>query len=429
VVRALAHRRARHLVHLQPVGKTLLARAVAGEAEVPFLSVSGSGFVEMFVGVGASRVRDLFAEARRRAPAIIFIDEIDALGTRRGSNAIGGNDEREQTLNQLLAEMDGFDQAPGVVVIAATNRAEMLDAALLRPGRFDRQVVVGLPTLPDREAILSAHAAGKPMASNVDLAAVARSTPGFSGADLANLVNEAAIHAVRARRNVIVADDVDAARDRILLGRREDGNLLLPEEKYAVAVHEAGHALVAALSPHADPVAKVTILPAGAALGATQQLPEVERRLYSESHLRDSLAVRLGGRAAELVVLGEASTGAADDLAGATALATRMVREFGLSPDLGPVGYAEPGGHGDPSPLARPYSESTQRRVDAAVADLLRRAETTAVDLLRGHRGALDRLVARLLEEETVTGAQVLAALRDTPHQGGGAAHSQEVSR
>jgi cell division protease FtsH len=410
-------------------GKTLLARAVAGEADVPFLSVSGSGFVEMFVGVGASRVRDLFTEARRRAPAIIFIDEIDALGTRRASHALGGNDEREQTLNQLLAEMDGFDQAPGVVVIAATNRAEMLDLALLRPGRFDRQVVVGLPTLPDREAILAAHAAGKPLASNVDLAAVARSTPGFSGADLANLVNEAAIHAVRARRNVIVGDDVDAARDRILLGRREDTNLLLPEEKHAVAVHEAGHALVAALSPHADPVAKVTILPAGAALGATQQLPEVERHLYSEGWLRDSLAVRLGGRAAELVVLGEGSTGAADDLAGATALATRMVREFGLSPALGPVGYAENTGEG---PLtARAYSEATQQLVDAAVADLLRDAEATAVAVLREHRAALDRLVADLLQAETVTGEQVLAALAGTPDPttGGGAAQSPEASR
>jgi cell division protease FtsH len=319
-------------------GKTLLARAVAGEAKVPFLSVSGSGFVEMFVGVGASRVRDLFAEARRRGPAIIFIDEIDAIGSRRVSGNIGGNDEREQTLNQLLAEMDGFEEAAGVVVIAATNRPETLDPALLRPGRFDRQVVVPLPTPADRAAILAVHAAGKPLATNVDLSVVARSTPGFSGADLANLVNEAAIHAVRARREVITPDDVDAARDRILLGRRDDSTVLLPEEKRSVAVHEAGHALVAVLSPHADPVAKVTILPAGAALGATHQLPEVERHLYSEGYLRDTLAVRLGGRAAELVVSGEGSTGAADDLAGATELATRMVREFGLSAKLGPIG-------------------------------------------------------------------------------------------
>ena len=252
-------------------GKTLLARAVAGEAKVPFLSVSGSGFVEMFVGVGASRVRDLFEDARRRAPAIVFIDEIDAIGSRRMAGNIGGNDEREQTLNQLLAEMDGFDQASGVVVIAATNRPETLDPALLRPGRFDRQVVVPLPTQADRAAILAVHATGKPLATNIDLTRVARATPGFSGADLANLINEAAIVAVRAHREVITADDIDAARDRILLGRREDSNALLPEEKRAVAVHESGHALVAALSAHADPVAKVTILPAGPSLGATHR--------------------------------------------------------------------------------------------------------------------------------------------------------------
>jgi cell division protease FtsH len=270
-------------------GKTLLARAVAGEASVPFLSVSGSGFVEMFVGVGASRVRDLFDEARQRAPAIIFIDEIDAIGSRRHAGVIGGNDEREQTLNQLLAEMDGFDQSPGVVVIAATNRPDALDVALLRPGRFDRQVVVALPTQTDRAAILAVHAKGKPIASDVDLAVVARATPGFSGADLANLVNEAAIHAVRARRAVITMDDLDAARDRILLGRREDSNVLLPEEKLTVAVHEAGHALVAVLSPHADPVAKVTILPAGMALGTTEQLPEAERHLYGEAYLHETL--------------------------------------------------------------------------------------------------------------------------------------------
>jgi len=396
-------------------GKTLLARAVAGEAKVPFLSVSGSGFVEMFVGVGASRVRDLFADARRRAPAIIFIDEIDALGARRGSAMVGGNDEREQTLNQLLAEMDGFDQAPGVVIIAATNRPESLDPALLRPGRFDRQVVVGLPTQADRAAILAVHAANKPLAVNVDLAVVARSTPGFSGADLANLVNEAAIHAVRAHRKVIVADDIDAARDRIMLGRREDSNVLLPDEKHAVAVHEAGHALVAMLSQHADPIAKVTILPAGASLGATHQLPEVERHLYSESYLRDMLAVRLGGRAAELVVFAEGSTGAADDLAGATDTAVRMVREFGLSTALGPVGYGERTAHYLPGQelLGRPYSEATQRLIDSEVADLLRQAETTAVTLLRRHRPALDRLTALLVEHETLSGDQARSALSD----------------
>jgi cell division protease FtsH len=317
-------------------GKTLLARAVAGEASVAFLSVTGSAFVEMFVGVGASRVRDLFAEARLRAPSIIFIDEIDAIGGRRGGPVVGGHEEREQTLNQLLAEMDGFDQASGIVVLAATNRPETLDPALLRPGRFDRQVTIPLPNLGERAAILAVHAAAKHLAPDVDLHVIARATPGFSGADLANLVNEAAINAVRAGRTVIEAHDLDAARDRMLLGRRETSNALLPEERHAVAVHESGHALLAALCEHADPVAKVTILPAGVALGATEQLPEAERHLYSQGYLTDLLTVRLGGRAAELVVFGEGSTGAANDLTGATQIATRMVRDFGLSPALGP---------------------------------------------------------------------------------------------
>jgi ATP-dependent metalloprotease FtsH len=277
-------------------GKTLIARAVAGEAGVPFLSVTGSSFVEMFVGVGAARVRDLFADARKRAPSIVFIDEIDAIGQRRGGQVIS-NDERDQTLNQMLSEMDGFDPATGVVVIAATNRPEVLDPALLRPGRFDRQVVIPLPTQRERRAILAVHARGKPLGGDVGLGVVARGTPGFSGADLANLVNEAAIYAVRAGRDVIQAVDFSEARDRVLLGRRESSNALLPDEKRAVAVHESGHALVAALSKHGDPVAKVAILPAGQALGATEQLPVDERHLYSEGYLKDSLGIRMGGRA------------------------------------------------------------------------------------------------------------------------------------
>ncbi|WP_327072655.1 ATP-dependent zinc metalloprotease FtsH [Kitasatospora purpeofusca] len=398
-------------------GKTLLARAVAGEAEVPFLSVTGSAFVEMFVGVGASRVRDLFDEARKRAPSIIFIDEIDAVGGRRGGGArLGGNDEREQTLNQLLAEMDGFDQSTGIVVLAATNRPDALDPALLRPGRFDRQVTVPLPNQSERSAILVVHVRGKTLAPDVDLDRVARGTPGFSGADLANLVNEAAINAVRASRATITARDLDTARDRVLLGRRESSNALLPEERRSVAVHESGHALMAALCEHADPVAKVTILPAGMTLGATEQLPEAERHLYSESYLTDLLTVQLGGRAAELVVFGEGSTGAANDLANATQIATRMVREFGLSAELGPVGYATTTPqHLDPGPedmLRRPYSESTQRTVDEEVARLLRQAEARAVDLLRGHRRQLDELAALLVEEETVDGTVVLGILR-----------------
>jgi cell division protease FtsH len=401
-------------------GKTLLARAVAGEAGVVFFSVTGSGFVELFVGVGASRVRDLFEQARKRAPAIIFIDEIDAIGQRRaGSGAVVSNDEREQTLNQLLAEMDGFEPSTGIVVLAATNRPEILDPALLRPGRFDREVTIPLPNVTERAAILAVHSRGKKLAPDVNLDAIARGTPGFSGADLANLTNEAAIFAVRDGRDVITAGDFDAARDRIILGRREGSNVLLPEEKHAVAVHESGHALVAALSPQADPVAKVTILPAGQALGVTEQLPLVERHMYGEDYLHDSLAVRLGGRAAELVVLGQGSTGAANDLAGATDLATKMVREFGLSKTLGPVGYPEGGsvflGSGGPGMSSRPFAEATQAEIDREVAMLLREAEKRAIELLTEHRSVLDALTNLLLESETVDGSEVyrLAGLPD----------------
>ncbi|HEY2551686.1 MAG TPA: ATP-dependent zinc metalloprotease FtsH [Streptosporangiaceae bacterium] len=393
-------------------GKTLLARAVAGEADVPFFSVTGSSFVEMFVGVGAARVRDLFNEARKRAPAIIFVDEIDAIGQRRaGSGAVVANDEREQTLNQLLSEMDGFDTSMGLVVMGATNRPEVLDPALLRPGRFDRQVVIPLPTLNERAAILAVHCRDKRLDSDVDLQVVARGTPGFSGADLANLANEAAIFAVRDKREVLTAADFENARERILLGRREGSNVLLPEEKHAVAIHEAGHALVAALSEHADPVSKVTILPAGQALGVTQQLPLVERHLYGEDYLTETLAVRLGGRAAELVELNQGSTGASNDLASATELATRMVREFGLSQALGPVGYPEGGsvflGAGGSGLSSRPFAEATQATIDTEVARLLREAESTAVDLIRSHRPELDQLVDLLVEHETVDGEAV----------------------
>jgi len=412
-------------------GKTLLARAVAGEAHVPFFSVSGSSFVELFVGVGAARVRDLFAEARKRAPAIIFIDEIDAIGQRRAGGGGGyvANDEREQTLNQLLAEMDGFEPSSGIVVLAATNRPEILDPALLRPGRFDRQVVIPLPNVNERAAILAVHCRGKKIDPGVDLNAIARGTPGFSGADLANLVNEAAINAVRAGRDVITAADFDAARDRIILGRREGSNVLLPEEKRAVAVHESGHAVVAALSEHADPVAKVTILPAGQTLGVTEQLPLVERHMYGEDYLHDSLTVRLGGRASELVVLGQGSTGAANDLAGATELAIKMVREFGLSDTLGPIGYPDGGsvflGGGGPAMSSRPFAEATQAEIDREVSKLLRQAEERATELLRGHRSQLDALVNLLLEMETVDGSDVYRLL-GLPDRGATAPPSHE---
>jgi len=396
-------------------GKTLLARAVAGEADVPFFAATGSGFVELFVGVGASRVRDLFDAARKRAPSIIFIDEIDAVG-HRSAVGFASNDEKEQTLNQLLSEMDGFDARSGVVVIAATNRPEALDPALLRPGRFDRHVEIPLPNRAERTAILRVHMAGRRLAPDVDLDAISRGTPGFSGADLANLENEAAIVAVRDDRDTITAMDLGEARDRILLGRREAPNALLPEEKRAVAVHEAGHALVAALSAHADHVAKVTILPAGSSLGVTELLPDDERRLYPESYLQDSLAVRMGGRAAESLVLGEVSSGAANDLAGATDLATRMVKEFGMSSVVGPVGFASDGpGYLGGEESRRPYAEATQRVIDEEVTKLLRRAEQRAGDLLRSHSQALGALTQQLIEHETVDGLSVYELLVERP--------------
>jgi cell division protease FtsH len=413
-------------------GKTLLARAVAGEAEVPFLSVTGSAFIEMFVGVGAARVRDLFLDARKRAPSIVFIDEIDALGSRVGGPTLGSHDERQQTLNQLLAEMDGFDPAEGLVVLAATNRPDALDPALLRPGRFDRQVVVPLPNLADRRAILAVHTRNKTLASDVDLDRVARATPGFSGADLANLANEAAINAARDDRATICSEDVEVARERIVLGRREDSSALLPEEKRIVAVHEAGHALVAALMPHADPVAKVTILPAGLSLGATHQLPVDERRLLTESHLTDALAVRMAGRAAEHLVLGEGSTGAAADVTSATELATRMVSEYGLSPAVGPVGY------GSPTPTyieqaglgPRRYAEATQRLMDREVARLVREAEEAATALLMRHRGELDELAGMLLEEESIDGDRVYGLVgRPRPGEQPGDGRPQPLPR
>jgi cell division protease FtsH len=397
-------------------GKTLLARAVAGEASVPFFAMSGSSFVEVFAGLGASRVRDLFAEARRAAPAIVFIDEIDAIGARRALPGVGGNDEREQTLNQLLAEMDGFTGASSVVVLANTNRPEVLDPALLRPGRFDRQVQVPLPSLRDRAQILAVHARGKQLSSDVDLAVVARGTPGFSGADLANLINEAALRAARDDRGELRPADFDEARDRLILGRRDESTVLLPQERRIVAVHESGHALVAALSPTADPVSKITILPAGMALGATHQLPEDERRLYTEQELQDSLAIRLAGRAAELLVFGQAATGSASDLERATHLAVRMVREYGFSTRLGPVAYPPPTAvYLDATGTDRPYAEGTQRLVDEEVARLLRQAERRATDLLRHHRPALDELTGRLLDEETLDGAVVYDVVRARP--------------
>ena len=390
-------------------GKTLFARAIAGEAGVPFITITGSEFMEMFVGVGAARVRDLFATARQRKPSIIFVDEIDAIGRKRGTGLGGGHDEREQTLNQLLSEMDGFEEAEGIVVLAATNRPDILDPALLRAGRFDRQVVIPLPTLEERRAILEVHCRGKRVGPDVDLALVARGAPGMSGADLENLVNEAALIAVRRDSAEIAAADLEAARDRVLLGLRRTALVLGPDEKRIVAFHEAGHALLAHLLPHADPVHKVTILPTGMALGATQQLPEEDRQIEQRPYLEDALAVRLGGRAAEEVVFGVPSTGAQDDLTAATELAGRMVREWGMSDVLGLMAWGPRGAVflGEDLIHTRDYSDETARVIDEEVARILAEQSARAQATLRDHRAALDALASALIATESLEGAEI----------------------
>ncbi len=357
-------------------GKTLIARAVAGEAGVPFLSVTGSDFMEMFVGVGASRVRDLFQSARKLGRAIIFVDEIDSIGRKRGAGLGGGHDEREQTLNQMLSEMDGFEATEGIVMIAATNRPDILDPALLRPGRFDRQVVVPLPELSEREAILRVHAKSKRLASDVELEVVARGTPGMSGADLANLVNEAALFAVRAGDDQIHMRHFEMARDRVLMGQRRESMALADREKEVIAYHEAGHAVAAAVLPNADPVHKVTILPMGMALGVTQQLPVDERHIYRQDYIEDSLVVRMGGRIAEGLVFGVISTGANNDLVGSTELARKMVREWGMSSRVGPMAWGSQGAVflGDDLMHTRDYSDETARVIDEEVERILPRA-------------------------------------------------------
>ena len=391
-------------------GKTLLARAVAGEAGVPFLSVTGSDFMEMFVGVGASRVRDLFQTARKQAPAIIFIDEIDSIGRKRGAGLGGGHDEREQTLNQMLAEMDGFEATEGVVMMAATNRPDILDPALLRPGRFDRQIVVPLPDLEERLPILQVHCKDKRIAPDVDLSVVARGTPGMSGADLANLVNEAALHAVRRGASAIAMQDFEAARDRVLMGQRRESTVLSDKEKEATAYHEGGHAVLAYVLPDADPVHKVTILPTGMALGVTQQLPIEERHTYWREYIEDAMCVMMGGRCAEQLVLGSLSTGASNDLQRATEMARKMVREFGMSERIGPMAWGQEGqvflGE-DLMHAARDYSDVTSRVIDEEVERILREQESRATRLLQEHRRGLAAVAAALLEKETVDGSEV----------------------
>jgi cell division protease FtsH len=394
-------------------GKTLLARAVAGEAGVPFLSVSGSDFMEMFVGVGASRVRDLFQTARKQAPAIIFVDEIDSIGRKRGAGLGGGHDEREQTLNQLLVEMDGFEMKDNIILIAATNRPDILDPALLRPGRFDRQIVVPLPDLDERTPILEVHSRDKRIGPDVDLRIVARGTPGMSGADLSNLVNEAALHAVRRGSQIIEMKDFDAARDRVLMGQQRDSLVLSESEKERVAFHESGHAVLSYVLPFADPLLKVSIIPTGMALGVTQQLPLEEKHIYRREYIEDSLAVRMGGRVAELLIYGDLSTGASDDLQRNTELARKMVREWGMSDRVGPMAWGPQGTVflGEDLMHSRDYSEDTSRVVDEEVARILREQEERAQRVLDEHRAGLEAVARELLEKETVDGARVAAII------------------
>ncbi len=390
-------------------GKTLLARAVAGEAGVPFLSVTGSDFMEMFVGVGASRVRDLFQTARKQAPAIIFVDEIDSIGRKRGAGLGGGHDEREQTLNQMLAEMDGFETTEGIVMMAATNRPDILDPALLRPGRFDRQIVVPLPDLEERLPILQVHCKDKRIAPDVDLHVVARGTPGMSGADLANLVNEAALHAVRRGADAVHMIDFEAARDRVLMGQRRESTVLSEKEKEATAFHEGGHAVLAYVLPDADPVHKVTILPTGMALGVTQQLPIEERHTLPREYIEDTLCVMMGGRCAEQMVLGSLSTGASNDLQRATELARKMVREWGMSERIGPMAWGSEGAVflGEDLMHTRDYSDVTSRVIDEEVERILREQETRAIRLLNEHRNGLSSVARALLDKETIDGGEV----------------------
>ena len=396
-------------------GKTLLAKAVAGESGVPFFSVSASEFVEMFVGVGASRVRDLFNKAKAAAPAIVYVDEIDAVGRQRFAGLGGGNDEREQTLNQLLVEMDGFDPKQEVVVLASTNRPDVLDPALLRPGRFDRQVTVGLPDRKGREAILRIHSRGLPLGPDVNLPRIAQATPGFAGADLANLVNEAALHAARSNRQQIIARDFEDALDKIVLGTAR-GLILNEHDKQVVAYHEAGHAVAAYYSPGTDPLTKVSIVPRGRALGVTIQSPEEDRFNYPRAYLLSRLVVMFGGRAAEELVFDEITTGAESDLKEATSLARRMVGLWGMSEEVGSL-YLGTGEQdvflGRELTRDRDYSEETISVADRAVRDILDRARSEAQRLMRAHRASLDLLAQRLLEDETLDQDQVFAVFRD----------------
>lgn len=401
------------LVGSPGTGKTLLARAVAGEANVSFFSISGSDFVEMFVGVGASRVRDLFEQGKKQAPCLIFIDELDAVGRHRGAGLGGGHDEREQTLNQLLVEMDGFNANEGIILIAATNRPDILDSALLRPGRFDRRIVVNMPDFKGREDILRVHVRNIPLSDDVDLSVLARSTPGFSGADLANLVNEAALLAARYNKDKVSMKDLEASKDKVLMGVERKSMIINDDEKKITAYHEAGHALVALLIPEADPLHKVTIIPRGMALGLTQQLPLDDRYTYSQEYLEAQLSVLMAGRAAENIFLNKSTTGAANDFEKSTEIARKMVCEYGMS-SLGPFTFGEKDDMvflGKELSTDRNYSEQTSQLIDAEVKKIVERNLKRTISLLENHKNVLNNIAEALLEKEVLTSEEIEAFL------------------
>ena len=397
-------------------GKTLLAKAIAGEAVVPFFSISGSDFVEMFVGVGASRVRDMFAQGKKHAPCIIFIDEIDAVGRSRGAGLGGGNDEREQTLNQLLVEMDGFEVNEGIIVVAATNRPDVLDPALLRPGRFDRHVVVPSPDIKGREKILKTHSKNIKLDKKISLNKIARGTPGFTGADLANLVNEAALWAARQDKETVGNEDFEYARDKVMMGAERKSLLISDEEKETTAYHEVGHALVAACIEEVDPVHKVSIIPRGRALGVTMLLPEEDRHSHNRRALLGQIAMTMGGRAAEQLVFNRFTTGASDDLKKATELARKMVCQWGMSEKLGPLTYAEDAGHvflGRDLQQHKEFSNESMRMIDEEVLEILNSSYERAKTILNTYREALESLAKTLLEKETIDGESVLQVIQE----------------
>jgi cell division protease FtsH len=417
------------LVGSPGTGKTLLARAIAGEAGVPFFSISGSDFVEMFVGVGASRVRDLFVQGKKNAPCIIFIDEIDAVGRHRGAGLGGGHDEREQTLNQLLVEMDGFEANEGVILVAATNRPDVLDPALLRPGRFDRRVVVPRPDVKGREGILKVHTRKVPLSTDVNLSLLARSTPGFAGADLENLVNEAALLAARQSKDRVEMSDFEVAKDKVMMGAERRSMIMSPEERRTTAYHEAGHALVAKLLPNADPVHKVTIIPRGMALGVTQQVPIDDRHSYSKEFIRNALTIRFGGRAAEEIILGQITTGASDDIEKATDWARKMVCEWGMSEKLGPMTFGKKEEQiflGRDFTQLQDYSEHTAVEIDSEVRQIIRESYEEARELLSTNLQALHKIAQTLLEKEVLDGAEIDQIMRVHGRTNGSGAVSAE---